>query len=169
MIGGTIRSYAGATLEFIRQEQAYVLLAEGDVVLGTLETVERRVMRCTTRDGIWTFRGVRGSRLEAFAQTTTMRVARYVPRWLAGGTIAFDDGPRYKLRAPAFGAGWRVSEPRRGPELLKVSGVHAVEIAGRASPVHELPLLTMLALRAILAEESLPLAGSPGGDGVVGF
>jgi hypothetical protein len=140
-------------------------LRYGDQLLATLgnPTFEAEV-ECVTRDGEWVFTRLRGGNTEA--STGAAIVARYRSNVLPGGRIELGDGTRLRLRPPPpLGETWRV---RRGRDVVLALSPTSVEFGPAARELHELPLVTMLAIHARLTEVDRP-SGGGGGDGGTGF
>ena len=155
----SIRSYVDRELQLRETLDDTWELRYGDVLLGRLGDTRYATVECTTRDGVWVFTRERGGDIEATQGTAV--VARYESGLMPGGPIELVTGARFKLRPPIVGETWRI---RNLVDFKPEEGVWSIGFGERAREVYELPLLTMLALRAILSEHRY--SGDGGGAAV---
>ena len=154
----SIQSYVDRELRLIETLDDTWELRYSDTLLARMGDTRYSQVDCTTRDGVWVFTRERGGDIEATQGTAV--VARYVSGLLPGGPIELVTGARFKLRPPVVGETWRL---RNVAEFKREKECWSVRFGEGAREVHELPLLTMVALRAILSEHRY--SGDGGGAG----
>lgn len=153
----SIRSYVDRELQLVETLDDGRELRYGDVPLARLGDPRYTAVECTTRDGGWVFTRKRGGDIEATLGTAV--VARYDSGLMPGGPIELASDARFNLRPPVVGATWRI---RGVAEFTHEKDAWWVRFGERAREIHELPLVTMLALYALLTEHRYSGAGPPG-------
>ena len=162
----SIRSYVDRVLTVVPAEGgSEVRGGDGEMVAWLESDWERWVVGCVTGDGSWEFELHRDNQVTVRPSGTDADVvARYRPGLVSGGTIELSDGSRLRFRPPALGETWRV----RSGLLRDVVRVHAegaareIRFGSAAREVHDLPLVTMLALHLVAVEGNRVNAGAAG-------
>jgi hypothetical protein len=165
-VGGSIRSYIDRALTLVPVEGGSELRGDDGQLVAWLESEwERRVVGCVTGDGSWEFELDRANQVTARRTGTDGGVvANYRPALVSGGTIELADGTRLRFRPPALGETWRVRiGARRGVLRVRAEGAsREVRFEPAAREVHDLALVTMLALHLVAVEGNRVNAGVAG-------
>jgi hypothetical protein len=165
-IRGSIGSYVDRVLTVIPVDGGYEVHGDDSQVVAWLESGwDRSVVGCVTRGGSWDFELHRDNRVTARrAGVDHDVVARYRPGLVSGGSIELRDGTRLRFRPPALGETWRVRSGMRR-DILRVRAQGAsreIRFEPPAREVHDLALLTMLALHLVAVEGNRVNAGVTG-------
>jgi hypothetical protein len=148
----SILTYVEGHLGAVEVDDGYELRYE-DRVLGWLGDPKfERTVRCVTRGSEWTFTRMRSGDTEATSGTAP--VARYKSNVLPGGTIELPDESRFRLRAPVTGELWKLRRGRREVllALRPMRNGWEIRFEPAAREIPQLPLVTMVALHAVLVE-----------------
>jgi hypothetical protein len=160
----SILSYADGRLGALAVGDGYEIRHE-DRVLGWLDEPRlERAVRCITRGSEWTLTRSRTGNTEV--TTGTAVVARYKSSVLPGGTLELPDESRFRLRRPSMtGVAWSLRRGRREVvlELRPMRDGWEIQFEPAAREIHQLPLVAMLALYAVVVEAAQPnMGGAPG-------
>jgi hypothetical protein len=109
-------------------------------------------------EGRWWVANRRGADVDAGREGSETTIARYRPA-LFGGRIGIEDDGRYRLRAPMLGDSVRLR--RRRTLVASIKGIHEVALG----PAVTSPLPILIALQALLLEETMPHIGGGGASG----
>ena len=163
----SIVSYAGERVGALAVEDGYEL-RHGDRVLGWLGDPKFEAsVSCVARASEWRFTRLRGGGTEATSGSAV--VARYKSNLLPGGTIALPDESSFRLRPPVTDVLWKLRRGRREVLLAfrPMRDGWEIRLEPAAREVHQLPLIAMFALHAVLVEVGRP-SGDTGTPGPLG-
>jgi hypothetical protein len=150
--------FAGREMELVPAGDGH-LLRSGATVLARIDGDVAEAA-----DGRWTLSNPRGASLDARRGGSEEIVARY-RSGIGGGTIRVSGGATYALRGPVLGEAWklRARRSRRLVASVVPRGAYDVTLADGAAAVPDLGLVLLMALRALLLEETLPTGPTPSG------
>lgn len=155
----SIALYAGRELLFGHDpaRDDYRLRADHAVVA----RLSRDPGSAETADGRWWLRNPHGVEVDAGREGSGDVLARYRPRVLGGGSVRLVSGARYTMRPPMLGTVVSLRRARSLRPLAQVvrHGSYDVTLDEGAASEPDLALILVVALQALLLEDSMPHAG----------
>ena len=161
----SIRSLVGdeLTLHEDMAEEAFEIRHGDEAVAWLGDPRFNGVTSAMSRDGEWTFTRLRGGSSDA--SRGGFVVARYRSGLLPGGTLTLGEDVRFRLRARG-----RRRHVSRGPRerVVTVDFSHSprrITFGEAAQGIHDLALLTLFSIHAMLVESDVPSGGGATGYG----